>query len=277
MILVTGATGFIGKHLTSDLAARGYAVVPHSSKDGDLSHQKLEYPDVSHVFHLAGRSFVPDSWADPRSFYQVNLLGAVNVLEFCRRTGAGLTHVSSYVYGRPLQIPVAEDHPVQAFNPYSHSKILAEDACRFYSAQHGLRISIVRPFNIYGPGQDARFLIPTLVRQALDPDSSTIEVADDRPRRDFLYVSDLIRLLVATLEKNGSGVYNAGSGVSIGVGEIVDTLNTLVPRPKKLVSRGEQRSQEVFDLAADIAKAARELDWKPSVTMAAGLAQIMAR
>src|SRR6185295_12549791 len=113
-------------------------------------------------------------------------------------------------------------------NPYSHSKLLAEDVCRFYFAQHGLRISIVRPFNIYGPGQNARFLIPTIVRQALDPDSSTIEVADDRPRRDFLYVSDFIRLLIATLEKNGSGVYNAGSGVSTGIGEIVDTLNTLL-------------------------------------------------
>jgi nucleoside-diphosphate-sugar epimerase len=80
-------------------------------------------------------------------------------------------------------------------NPYSHSKILAEEACGFYSEHHGLRIATVRPFNIYGPGQNERFLIPTLVRQALDATAGKIEVADDRPRRDFLFVSDFVDLL----------------------------------------------------------------------------------
>jgi nucleoside-diphosphate-sugar epimerase len=270
-VLVTGASGFIGEHLATRLISGGYYVGTHSRKDGDLSHCALDYRGVQHVFHLAGKSFVPDSWLDPRSFYEANLLATVNVLEFCRCTGASMTYVSSYVYGRPQRIPVGEDHPLEAFNPYSHTKILAEETCRFYSAHYGVRIAIVRPFNVYGPGQDGRFLIPVLVRQALDPACPVIEVADDRPRRDFLYVSDLVELLVATLGRDASGTYNAGSGVSVGIGEVVGILNRLIPRPKQLVSRGESRLQDIAELAADIGKAARELQWRPTVDMTSGL------
>lgn len=275
-VLVTGASGFIGRHLATRLNSDGYTVRTHSSGDGDLSRCALDYQGIGHVFHLAGKSFVPDSWVDPRSFYEANVLATVNVLEFCRRSGASLTYVSSYVYGRPRNIPVGEDHPLEALNPYSHTKILAEETCSFYSALHGVRVAVVRPFNIYGPGQDGRFLIPILVRQALDPDSLVIQVADERPRRDFLYVSDLVEFLAATLERDAAGVYNAGSGVSVGIGEIVGILNRLIPRPKKLVSRGESRPQEVADLAADIGKAERDLQWSPTVDMAAGLRLIVA-
>lgn len=270
-ILVTGATGFIGRRLLERLRSLGYPVAAHSTAEGDLARCALEYADVGHVFHLAGRSYVPDSWADPRGFYETNFMGTVNVLEFCRHHAASMTFVSSYVYGRPLSTPIGEDHPIQPFNPYSHSKILAENACGFYSAQYNLRIAIVRPFNVYGPGQDERFLIPTLLRQALDPASDTIEVADDRPRRDFLYVSDLVDLLLTVFQKEASGLYNAGSGSSVGIGELVTILNGLIPRPKQLVSRGESRPQEIPDLFADIAKAKRELGWEPSTDLASGL------
>ena len=123
-VLVTGAGGFVGGHLIDALSARNYRVFCHSKKDGDLSRCILEYPDVRHVFHLAAKSFVPDSWKDPRSFYEVNVLATANVLELCRKSGASLTYLSSYVYGLPQRIPIPEEHPLQAFNPYGHSKIL---------------------------------------------------------------------------------------------------------------------------------------------------------
>jgi nucleoside-diphosphate-sugar epimerase len=270
-ILVTGGNGFVGKHLVQRLRAAGHSTLAHSTAEGDLARCSLPYEDVEHVFHLAGRSYVPDSWADPRGFYEANVLSTVNVLELCRRTKASLTFVSSYVYGKPLWIPVNEEHPVQPFNPYSHSKILAEQVCDFYSAHHGMQIATVRPFNIYGPGQDERFLIPILIRQALDSTTDKIEVADDRPRRDFLFVADLVDLLLALFEKKASGVYNAGSGSSIGIGELVGILNDLIPTPKRLVSRGESRPQEVPDLCADVTKAKSELGWEPSTDMASGL------
>jgi nucleoside-diphosphate-sugar epimerase len=269
-VLVTGATGFIGRHLVERLRSAGYTVSTHSSKDGDIARQMPDVPGVRHVFHLAGKSFVPDSWRDPPSFYAANVLGTINVLDLCRRSGASLTYVSSYVYGRPERLPIDEEHTLHAVNPYAHTKILAEEACRFYSAHHGVATTIVRPFNIYGPGQDARFLIPILVRQALDPNSEAITVADDRPKRDYLYISDLVDLLLATKGQSG-GVFNAGSGRSIGVGEIVALLNRLTPRPKRLTARGEARTNEILDVAADIRKAGRELGWRPQVDFASGL------
>jgi nucleoside-diphosphate-sugar epimerase len=270
-ILVTGADGFVGKYLVAALKSSGHSVQTHSLADGDLTRCALEYPGISHVFHLAGKTFVPDSWTDPCSFYATNVVATANVLEFCRRSHAALTFISSYVYGPPKVIPIAEDHPLQAFNPYAHSKILAEEVCRFYATQHGTPIAIVRPFNIYGPGQDERFLIPTLVRQAAAADSGVIEVADIRPRRDFRYISDLIDLLQATLAHGASGAYNAGSGVSTSIQEIGAVLNGIVPRQKALVSRGERRPHEVLDVVADIRKAERELHWKPRVDITTGL------
>ena len=107
--------------------------------------------------YRSARTFVPDSWSAPLSFYEVNLLGTVNVLEFCRARGASLTLVSSYVYGPPARLPIAEDEPLCAFNPYSHTKILAEETSLYYQRQFGVPVTIVRPFNVYGPGQDADF------------------------------------------------------------------------------------------------------------------------
>ena len=270
-ILVTGADGFIGQHLVTALRSRGYSVQTHSRAFGDLAHCSLEYMGISHVFHLAGKTFVPESWADPCSFYRNNVVATANVLEFCRRSRASLTFISSYVYGAPQVIPIPEDHPLQAFNPYSHSKILAEDVCSFYVRQHGIRVATVRPFNIYGPGQGSQFLIPTLVRQAVTLNSKTIEVADSRPRRDFLYVSDLVALMLATLRPGIYGTYNAGSGVSTSIQEVVSVLNSIGAVQKPLTSRGESRSVEILDVVADIRKAECELHWKPEIDLATGL------
>src|ERR1700693_1133026 len=144
-ILVTGATGFLGRHLIAALESQGHDVQEHSSADGDIADCPLPMEDVSHVFHLAGRSYVPDSWQNPAAFYRTNVMGAVNVLEHCRRNQAALTLVSSYVYGQPQRLPIAEDHPRAAANPYAHTKILAEQTAQFYEQRFGLALAIVRP------------------------------------------------------------------------------------------------------------------------------------
>jgi len=197
-VLVTGADGFIGSHLVKALRADGHVVLTHSTRQGDIKDCNLSFEGVGHVFHLAARTFVPDSWAAPLSFYEVNLLGTVNVLEFCRTRAASLTLMSSYVYGPPARLPISEEEPLCAFNPYSHTKILAEETALYYHRQFGVPVTIVRPFNVYGPGQDRRFLIPTILTQAIDPGQPAIVVADLRPRRDYLFISDLIDLLTRT-------------------------------------------------------------------------------
>jgi nucleoside-diphosphate-sugar epimerase len=276
-LLVTGAEGFIGRHLVAALRGAGRPVHTHDRGDGNIASCPLRFEDVRHVFHLAARTFVPDSWKNPRDFYEVNTLGTANVLEFCRRSGASLTLLSSYVYGNPLRLPIAEDHPLRPFNPYAHSKILAEQITAYYQDQFGVRAAVIRPFNIYGPGQATSFLIPTMISQALDPACEAITVADLRPRRDFLYVRDLVSLLIATVDLPASAVLNAGSGASTSIGELLQLINDLLPSPKPLVSTCEERPAEVIDVVADISRAKKELNWAPRVVLAEGLRETMDR
>src|ERR1035441_7776926 len=119
-ILVTGANGFIGTHLVAALKSAGYVVYTHTHHGGDIAHCPLAFDGVAHVFHLAGKTYVPDSWESPLGFYHANVLGTVNVLEFCRRQHASITFISSYVYGKPDSLPIAEHHPLRPSNTYSH-------------------------------------------------------------------------------------------------------------------------------------------------------------
>jgi nucleoside-diphosphate-sugar epimerase len=275
-VLVTGADGFIGTHLVKALRAAGYVVLTHSTREGDIASCGLSFEGVGHVFHLAARTFVPDSWSAPLDFYEVNLLGTVNVLEFCRTCGASLTLMSSYVYGRPARLPISEDAPLQAFNPYSHTKILAEETSRYYQQQFGVPVTIIRPFNIYGPGQDRRFLIPTILAQAIDPQTAAIVVADLRPRRDYVFITDLTDLLINTAFRREGGTFNAGSGSSWAVDEVIDIVNQLLPVPKAVRSEGQMRLEEVFNVVADISRARREFGWEPRVSFHDGLRDTLA-
>jgi nucleoside-diphosphate-sugar epimerase len=223
------------------------------------------------VFHLAAKTFVPNSWADPLSFYRVNVMGMANVSEFCRRCNASLIFLSSYVYGKPERLPINEEHPRRAFNPYGHSKILAEDIGFFYEASFGVPVTIVRPFNLYGPGQASQFLIPGLLQQALSPEINTLSVADARPRRDYLFITDLTDFLIRILERGLVGTFNAGSGTSVSVAEVAAMINSFLPAPKPLISRAAVRTQEVLDTVADIGKARLQAGWAPTISLETGL------
>jgi nucleoside-diphosphate-sugar epimerase len=270
-VLVTGADGFIGSHLVPALLAAGYTVFTHSTREGDIRNCTLRFEDVGHVFHLAARTFVPDSWSAPLSFYEVNVLGTVNVLEFCRARAASLTLMSSYVYGRPTRLPISEGDALGAFNPYSHTKILAEETCLYYQRQFGVPVTIVRPFNVYGPGQDRRFLIPKILTQAIDPTLAVMTVADLRPRRDYLFVADLIRLLLGTAFRREGGIFNAGSGLSWGVGEVISMVNGLLPAAKSVQANGPMRPDEILEVVADISRARHAFGWEPQVPFRDGL------
>jgi nucleoside-diphosphate-sugar epimerase len=275
-ILVTGATGFLGRFLVAALESEGHTVRQHSSADGDIAVCSLPMEGVSHVFHLAAKSYVPESWENPRAYYQTNVVGTVNVLEHCRQNHAALTLISTYMYGEPQRLPIGENHPVAALNPYTHTKILAEEAARFYEKRFDVPLLIVRPFNIYGPGQRPTFLIPWIVQQVLDPAADVVHVQDLRPRRDYLYVDDALALLMAAFRADSRGVFNMGGGRSASVEEIALLVNKAAGLSKPVVSADRTRPGEVMDMVADTSHAAAELGWRPRTSLEDGIAAVVA-
>jgi nucleoside-diphosphate-sugar epimerase len=135
-------------------------------------------------------------------------------------------------------------------------------------------VAVVRPFNLYGVGQSHHFLIPTLVHQALAP-GDTITVADTRPKRDYLHVRDLVALLLLIAKHRATGVYNAGSGISTSIAELVEFINQSAPVRKKLVSAARVRENEVLDTVADCSKAAAQFGWTPRTVMAEGIRELV--
>jgi GDP-4-dehydro-6-deoxy-D-mannose reductase len=278
-ILVTGASGFIGRALAFRLKARGGDVVPIDSSDGDIANRgtlaTFSQQDIAYVFHLAGKTYVPDSWDDPKAFCQTNVLGTVNVLEYCRKNRTPMTYVSAYVYGHPDSLPIAENSAIRPSNPYALSKWLAEEACEFYASAYDLPVTTIRPFNVYGVGQGENFLIPAIISQALGG-GQEIVVKDLAPRRDYVYLEDLVTALLATLDKPGGyRVYNIGSGVSLSVQEVIDVIQDTADTKKKVTCDNAARTNELMDVIADISKAGNELGWHPGFSFYAGIENII--
>ena len=276
-IAVTGSCGFIGSHLVKRLAQLGTQVVEIDITKGiDVSDwQQLEKADeFDLLFHLAAKSYVPDSYESPRLFYYSNIIGTLNALELCRIRKAQMVYVSSYVYGRPKYLPIDEKHPVSAFNPYAQTKIIAEQLCQAYNRDFALPVVIVRPFNIYGPGQNENFLIPTIIRQVK---TGKVVLKDPRPKRDFLFVDDFIELLFKLIDydKKDYACFNAGSSESFSIKQLVDIINDISSIKFEVVFENQQRKNEIMDTVADISKAKKILNWRPKVTIKEGLQRLI--
>lgn len=275
-ILVTGASGFIGSALCPALRLKNHEVETLQSRDGDIADATTleRIGPVQHVIHLAGRTFVPDSWKEPAAFQKTNVLGTANVLEFCRTRGARLTFVSAYLYGAPERLPVSEDCTPRPNNPYAMSKHLAEQVCEFYTKQYGVAVTVIRPFNIFGPGQKAHFLIPHIVRQVRE--GRSIQVKDLEPRRDYLYIDDMVDALVRTLgAPSGYNVVNIGSGTSVSVRELIYTIQSVAGTALQVISEGETRHNEITDVYADIGQARLLLRWSPKLSLKQGIKKMM--
>jgi len=275
-VVVTGHSGFIGRRLAQRLERDDVRVTGVSRADGiDVTKDALPLDGVDHVYHLGGLSFVPDAWEDPAAYYLTNTYGTVRMLDQCRRAGVPMTFVSTYVYGSAAPIPVSEKTAPNPNNPYAFSKLAAEDACRFYARTFGLKVSILRLFNAYGPGQGASFLIPTIARQAIDPDCREIVVADLAPRRDFVHVDDVVEALLVAPRLPSGEVFNVGSGRSRSIKNIIEACLSAAGVSKPFRARDEKRTNEISDVVADISALSAAGDWRPQVPFEAGIKTVI--
>jgi nucleoside-diphosphate-sugar epimerase len=276
-VLVTGGSGFVGRRLVRFLRDGGAEIFAPGRDILDVSAGSFPDVSVDWVIHLAGRTYVPASWNEPADFYRANALGTVNVLEYCRRTQAKLIYVSGYCYGVPDTLPIGETAPLRPNNPYAFSKCAAEEACRFFFKCLQTAVIIVRPFNIYGPGQPANFLIPRIVEQAIDPNVAAVVVEDDTPRRDYVHIDDVIGA-IESLRRNPKpgATFNIGSGESYSVAEVAEMVRSAANVSKPFVSRGNRRVNDIPDAIADIAAIRDATGWSPSITLQEGLRDVVA-
>lgn len=280
-ILITGHNGFIGQKFVKELENYDIEVITLEDNIGNRidirNWDKIkEFEDLDMIYHLAAVTFVPYSFKNPRETYEVNLLGTLNILELGRLVDVEkIVTMSSYVYGQPQYLPIDENHPLNPNNPYTRSKLIMEQLCRTYSQDFGLNCVIFRPFNIYGTGQDDNFLIPSIIKQL---NNGKIVLKDPEPKRDFIYISDVISVLIkaASLKKTeNTDIFNIGYGKSYSVKEVVDKIIELSKKHVEVRYTGERRENEIMDTVADITKTKNKLGLKALIDIDEGLSRIL--
>jgi nucleoside-diphosphate-sugar epimerase len=275
-VLVTGSSGLIGSALVPRLKSEGYEVLEMDLLRGeDVTDRErvLALGELEVVVHLAGRTAARGPAEKPEDFCREQFLGTLNILELCRRRRAACVYASSYVYGQPAYLPVDENHPLAPANPYALSKAIGESLCRGYSRFYGLPVIVLRLFNVYGRGQSADFLIPTILSQV---DSGRIVLGDPDARRDFVHVRDVAEAFVLAVRWPGPGfeVMNIGSGKNHSVREVVELILRLSGRRAQAVY-SDSATSDVSQTLAAIGKAHRLLGWVPKIGLEDGLRDML--
>ncbi len=294
-VLVTGANGFIGSHLTERLLSLGYdvrAFVEYNSFNSsgwldylnkdlkneiDFFHGDIRDPngvsravkDCETVFHLAALIGIPYSYYSPDTYIDTNIKGTLNILQAGRRHNVSkIIHTStSEVYGSAEFIPITEEHPIIGQSPYSASKIGADNLAISFYKSFETPVAILRPFNTYGPRQSERAIIPTIINQILN-DKDNLKLGSVSPTRDFSYISDTVEGFIAQLktDKGIGEIINIGSGFEISINDTVNIIKSLMSSSVRVVeekSRVRPKKSEVNRLYACNKKAKKILKWEP--------------
>ncbi len=294
-VLVTGADGFIGSHLVEELVRMGIdvkafvlynsfnswgwldSVDSHVKKNievfsGDIRDPygvKTAMKGCDVVIHLAALIAIPYSYHSPDTYVDTNIKGTLNIVQAAKELGISkVVHTStSEVYGTAMFVPITEDHPLQGQSPYSASKIGADQIAMSFYNSFDTPVSIIRPFNTYGPRQSARAVIPTIITQIANG-KQQIKLGSLSPTRDFNYVEDTVRGFIAVAESDRSigEVINVGSNFEVSIGDTVKLIAEVMDSRIEIVEDGQRLrpdKSEVERLWADNAKAKLNANWEP--------------
>lgn len=307
-VLVTGADGFIGSHLVEALLEDGYEVrafvfynsfnhwgwldsLPDGIKEeldvfaGDIRDPngvRVALEGCDAVFHLAALIGIPFSYHSPDSYVDTNIKGTLNVLQAARQLGTERIFVTSTseVYGTARFVPITEEHPLQGQSPYSATKIGADRIAESFHRSFGVPVTIVRPFNTYGPRQSARAVIPTIIAQ-LQSGAREIKVGDLTPTRDFVYVRDTVRgfIEIAKSAETIGEEINIATASEISIGELAETLIGMIAPDARIVQeqkRFRPDESEVRRLLGSNEKLLKLTGWKQRYSLSEGLAETVA-
>ena len=300
-ILITGGTGFIGSHLVEMCVDKKFKVSCFDRYNPNYNLNNLEnskhvnninfiFGDVrdfdsvnkaikghDYVFHLAALGGIPYSYESPLAYIKTNIEGTYNVLEASRLNNIKQLIVTSTseVYGSPRKVPIKESHPLIGQSPYSASKIAADHLSISYSKSYNYKVKIIRPFNVYGPRQSLRAVIPTIISQSLNH-KKTINLGNVNTSRDYTYVTDVCRAYFSMLNLNNvfGEPLNVGFGKDYKIYEIAKKIFTFF-NPKLKIKKEKLRvrptKSEVHRLLCDFTKFKKKTNWKPLVNMQSGL------
>lgn len=277
IIAVAGSDGFVGTKVCEQLEYKGHKVVRIDITRGfDLCDNTVidKIEPIDCFIHLANLVYVPGSYTDPEKYYRVNYLTTLNALEVCRKHNARLVYASSYIYGPPQYLPVDEQHPICPFNPYAQTKVICEKLCEGYHRDFRVKVSILRPFNIYGVGQKGKLLIPEIIGQ-LKEGKETIELKSSSPRRDYINVVDVASAICScALSDEEFGVYNACSGESVSVKEITEIINRNLRHKVKFIFSASDRPNEVDETRGSCMHL-ESIGWRKTISFEEGIREII--
>lgn len=294
-ILITGAEGFIGSHLTEELVRLGYKVrafvlynfmnswgwldlVDKNIKksldvfSGDIRDPhgiKLAMKNCDCVLNLAALIGIPYSYQSPDTYVDTNIKGILNILQAARELKTKkIIHTStSEVYGTAQSIPITEEHPLQGQSPYSATKIAADQLALSFYRSFGTPVGIIRPFNTYGPRQSTRAVIPTIITQLVN-NKTNVQIGSLKPTRDFSYIKDTVQGFIKAVKKDAiiGETVNIGSGYEISIKEIALLIAKITGKKIKFTTQKERMrppKSEVERLVASNKKAKKILNWEP--------------
>lgn len=305
-IFITGASGFIGSHLTEKLLKKGYkvtALVPYDINSsqgwlkkvqnvnlkiipGDICDENFILKNTNNfyaIIHLAALISIPYSYVSPKSFIKTNIEGTYSILEAGRKNNIKkIIHTStSEVYGSAQYSPIDEHHPLNPQSPYAATKVAADSLALSYYRSFDLPVTIIRPFNTFGPRQSSRAVISTIISQLLT-DNKKLLIGNINTKRDFTFVDDTVDAYIRLLEskKNlGGEVINLGTGSTVSIKKIIETVCDILSINPKLI-RDKKRfrpiKSEVKLLISQNKKAKKLLNWKPKYIGQKGLTKSIA-